>query len=148
MVLDFRSDMFDHAQKLSLAFHDTESKGILMYRINNQAAAMGQIVVALPARGAGPADDRRHGLHLGQDQPAARAARARHHSVRRLLDDLSTPTASSRASTACAGLGAINLAIVYEAMAMMRVVLAFGTQRREYTRFRKQGESSSTRPSA
>jgi ABC-type multidrug transport system fused ATPase/permease subunit len=48
MVLDFRSDMFNHAQKLSLAFHDTESKGILMYRINNQAAAMGQIVVGLP----------------------------------------------------------------------------------------------------
>ena len=39
------------------------------------------------------------------------------------------------------GLGAINLAIVYEAMAMMRVVLAFGAQRREYTRFRKQGEN-------
>ena len=49
MVLDLRSEMFDHAQKLSLAFHDTESKGILMYRINNQAAALGQIVVGLPA---------------------------------------------------------------------------------------------------
>ena len=38
------------------------------------------------------------------------------------------------------GLGAINLSIVYEAMAMIRVVLAFGTQKREYNRFRKQGE--------
>jgi len=49
MVLDFRSDMFEHAQKLSLAFHDKESTGILMYRINDQAAAMGQIVTAIPA---------------------------------------------------------------------------------------------------
>ena len=39
----------------------------------------------------------------------------------------------------------MNLAIVYEAMAMMRVVLAFGTQRREYERFRNQGEKCGRR---
>ena len=38
------------------------------------------------------------------------------------------------------GLGAMNLAIVYEAMSMMRVVMAFGRERREFRRFRKQGE--------
>ena len=48
MVLDFRSDMFQHDQRLSLAFHDKQRLGILMYRINNQAAAIGEIVVGLP----------------------------------------------------------------------------------------------------
>ena len=40
------------------------------------------------------------------------------------------------------GLEAINLAIVHEAMAMMRVVLAFGHEKREYKRFREQGEET------
>ena len=44
------------------------------------------------------------------------------------------------------GLGGMNLAIVYEAMAMIRVVLAFGTQRREYRRFRDQARTRRTSP--
>ena len=141
MVLDLRSDMFEHAQKLSLAFHDKESKGILMYRINDQAAAMGQIVVALPVLASEPADGPRHGLHHRSGStrcsPCSRSAPRRSSSTRRR----STPTASSRACTACAGLGAINLAIVYEAMAMMRVVLAFGRSGASTRRFRTQGET-------
>ena len=39
MVLDFRSDLFRHAQRLSLAFHDTKQTGQLMYQINYQASA-------------------------------------------------------------------------------------------------------------
>ena len=89
MVLDFRSDMFDHAQKLSLAFHDTESKGILMYRINNQASVDGR-------------DRGRACRPLAQSlltvigmayisiqiNPVLAAAGARYHPVRRLLDDV------------------------------------------------------------
>src|SRR5215208_2581450 len=46
MVLDLRSDMFAHAQGLSLTFHDARLTGQLMNQINNQASAMGAIVVA------------------------------------------------------------------------------------------------------
>ena len=139
MVLDFRSDMFKHAQKLSLAFHDTESKGILMYRINNQAAAMGQIVVALPA--------------VAQSLLTVIGMAYISFRINPLLALLalgttpfvvySTTYYTDRIEPRLyrvRGLGAINLAIVYEAMSMMRVVLAFGTQRREYRRFRNQGE--------
>jgi ATP-binding cassette subfamily B protein len=140
MVLDLRSDMFDHAQKLSLAFHDTESKGILMYRINNQAAAMGQIVVQLPV--------------VAQNLLTVIGMAYISFRINPLLAALalgttpfvvySTTFYTDRIEPRIyrvRGLGALNLAIVYEAMMMMRVVLAFGTQRREWTRFRKQGES-------
>ena len=142
MVLDFRSDMFQHAQRLSLAFHDTESKGILMYRINNQAAAMGQIVTALPAVAQSLLTIIGHGLHHVPHRPRCwRCSRSAVDPVHRLLDHL-LHRPHRAAPVPRAGLGAINLAIVYEAMAMMRVVLAFGRERREYRRFRKQGEKA------
>ena len=139
MVLDLRSEMFDHAQKLSLSFHDGESKGILMYRINDQAAAMGQLVTSLPL--------------LGQNLLTVIGMAYISVKINPLLALLALGTTpfvvySTMAYTdrieprlyRVRGLGAINLSIVYEAMAMIRVVLAFGTQKREYNRFRKQGE--------
>lgn len=36
MVLDLRSDLFQHAQRLSLAFHDRRRSGGLIFAINNQ----------------------------------------------------------------------------------------------------------------
>jgi ATP-binding cassette, subfamily B, bacterial len=135
-----RSEMFDHAQKLSLAFHDTESKGILMYRINNQAAAMGQIVTQLPV--------------VAQNLLTVIGMAYISVRINPLLALLalgttpfvvySTTFYTERIEPRIyrvRGLGALNLAIVYEAMMMMRVVLAFGTQRREFQRFRKQGEN-------
>jgi ATP-binding cassette, subfamily B, bacterial len=139
MVLDFRSDMFEHATKLSLAFHDNERKGILMYRINNQAAALGQIIVGLPALLLSVL------TILGMAYVTFR--------INPLLAILamgitpfiaySTTFYADRIEPRIykvRGLGALNLSIVYEAMAMMRVVMAFGRERREYNRFRKQGE--------
>ncbi|MFP5388968.1 MAG: ABC transporter transmembrane domain-containing protein, partial [Thermoleophilia bacterium] len=48
MVLDLRSDLFDHAQRLSLTFHDQRQTGALMSQINTQAASMGNIVMVIP----------------------------------------------------------------------------------------------------
>ena len=142
MVLDLRSDMLEHAQKLSLAFHDSESKGILMYRINNQAAAMGQIVVQLPVVAADL---------LTVIGMAYISFRSRIPSLAPALALGTTPFVvySTMFYTEriepriyrVRGLGAMNLAIAYEVMAMIRVVLAFGTQRREWKRFREQGEN-------
>jgi ATP-binding cassette, subfamily B, bacterial len=139
MVLDLRSEMFQHAQKLSLAFHDTESKGILMYRINQQASSMGQIVVQLPVVAqnvltilgmafiAVKIDPVLALLALGITPFIV-------YSTTYYTDRIEPRLYRVR------GLGAINLAIVYEAMSMIRVVLAFGTQGREFKRFRRQGE--------
>ena len=48
MVMDLRSDMFDHVSKLSLTFHDEKHTGMLMSLINMQASAIGAIVMAFP----------------------------------------------------------------------------------------------------
>ena len=48
MVLDLRSDLFPHCERLSLSFHDARRTGELMCRINYQAAALGTVVMALP----------------------------------------------------------------------------------------------------
>ena len=48
MILDFRSDLFEHCQKLSLTFHDARKTGELMSRINYQAASVGNVVMAFP----------------------------------------------------------------------------------------------------
>ena len=48
MILDLRSDLFAHCQRLSLTFHDARRTGELMSWINTQAAALGAIVMALP----------------------------------------------------------------------------------------------------
>ena len=48
MVMDLRSDMFDHVSKLSLTFHDEKHTGQLMSQINMQASAIGAIVMAFP----------------------------------------------------------------------------------------------------
>jgi ATP-binding cassette, subfamily B, bacterial len=48
MVLDLRSDLFNHVQRLSLTFHDQRQTGALMSQINNQAAAVGTIVMVIP----------------------------------------------------------------------------------------------------
>src|SRR5918994_6984132 len=48
MILDLRSDLFEHCERLSLTFHDARRTGELMSRINYQASALGSIVMALP----------------------------------------------------------------------------------------------------
>jgi ATP-binding cassette subfamily B protein len=46
--LDFRSDLFEHCQGLSQAYHDEKSAGDFIYRINDEARAAGSIVVGIP----------------------------------------------------------------------------------------------------
>ena len=49
MVLDFRSDLFQHALRLSMAFHDQRRSGMLIYAINSQADAAARLVMTVPA---------------------------------------------------------------------------------------------------
>ncbi|MFG0252596.1 MAG: ABC transporter transmembrane domain-containing protein, partial [Phycisphaerales bacterium JB038] len=49
MVLDLRSDLFKHAQRLPLAYHDRKKSGTLIYAINFQAnSAAGLVMAILP----------------------------------------------------------------------------------------------------
>src|SRR5207248_8879630 len=48
MTLDLRSELFQHAQRLSQTFHDETPHGALVYSINNAAEAAGSVTVAIP----------------------------------------------------------------------------------------------------
>jgi ATP-binding cassette, subfamily B, bacterial len=48
MVLDLRSQLFDHIQRLSLTFHDERRTGQLMQQVNLQASALGAVLLAFP----------------------------------------------------------------------------------------------------
>lgn len=141
IILDFRSDLFQHAQRLSFAFHDETAKGTLMFKLSNEADAAGQIVVAIPALiqavvtvvlmlvisfridpvlavislAVVPCIYCSAGFYTRRIQP-------RVYHVRNLEGQ--------------------TLSIIYEAMSMLRVVVSFGREGHEYSRFRTQGETA------
>ena len=141
MVLDCRSDLFEHAQRLSLTFHDQNRTGDFMYRINFQAAAVGSIVMTIPplvqsfitlvgmlwisyqidaqltllAMGVVPFLYYSIGYYANHVHPRVLHAR---------------------------GLEMQSLSIIQEAMSMMRVIIAFGREGHEQRRFRDQGQTA------
>ncbi|MGN6258030.1 MAG: ABC transporter ATP-binding protein [Solirubrobacterales bacterium] len=139
MVLDLRSDLFDHVQRLSLTFHDQRQTGQLMSQINNQAAAVGTIVMVIP--------------------PVAESLMT--------LVGMLVVTALIDWELALLSLVVVpllfwsfgvygkrivprlqrvqqlewrSLSIVHEAMAMLRVIVSFGREGYEHRRFKEQGQ--------
>jgi ATP-binding cassette subfamily B protein len=141
MVLDLRSDMFRHAQRLSMAYHDSKQMGKLMFQINTQAAAVGAVTVSIPPLLQSVLTLVGMFVVIEQIEPVlallsltvvpfvylsagwyTRHIEPRVYQVRKLEGD--------------------SLTIVHEAMSMLRVVVAFGRERHEYRRFRAQGEEA------
>jgi ATP-binding cassette subfamily B protein/subfamily B ATP-binding cassette protein MsbA len=141
MVLDFRSDLFQHVQRLSLTFHDRSRAGQLMYRINNQASKLGTVTMAVPPllqnlmTLAGMffiAYRIDHGLAL----LSVSVAPFLYYSVNYYMNHIETRLREVK------GMEGRSLTIVHEAMSMLRVIVAFGRESYEYRRFREQGESA------
>ena len=141
IVLELRSDMFRHVQRLSQAFHDTKRTGNLMFMINSQASAAGAITVAVP--------------------PLLRSALtligmfAIVYKIEPRLALLSLTVVPFIYSSAgfyarriqpqvvyVRNLEAQSMTIIHEAMQMLRVIVAFGRERHEYGRFRRQSEEA------
>ena len=141
MVLDLRSDMLAHAQRLSLAYHDDAEMGDLMHRINTQATALGSIMVAIPSlilsvlRVVGMGF-----IAFKIDPMLGLLALAVVPFV-----SLSTRYYTNRVEPELVrvrGMEGRNLSIVHESLAMLKVILAFGRTNHEWNRFRKQGEET------
>jgi ATP-binding cassette subfamily B protein len=141
MVLNFRSNLFDHCQKLSLTFHDERHTGMLMSLINIQAAALGAIVMAFP-----PLFESFLML-IGMLVIAL------------LLDWQVTLVSMVAIPFIYYAIGIYgtrivpriqrvqslewrSLSIVFEAMSMLRVIVAFGRERHEHYRFTTQGQTA------
>ncbi len=139
MVLDFRSDLFQHAQRLSLTYHDQRRTGGFAAQINLQAHGAGAIVVAIPpllqslvtlvgmlaiaftidakltllSLSVVPFIYYSTGYYAKQIEP-------RLIQVRQMEGE--------------------SLSIVHEAVSMLRVIIPFGREPYEHRRFREQGE--------
>src|ERR1051326_4223427 len=48
LTLDFRSHLFLHAQRMSLAFHDQRRAGMMIYMINSQGDAPSGLMMTIP----------------------------------------------------------------------------------------------------
>ena len=141
MILDFRSDMFQQAQRLSLAFHDQKRAGQMIYAINYQGHAAASVVMAA--------------------QPLTQSAITllgmliivfRMNATLALITIAVVPFlyySVGYYATHIRGhlrkvkrMEAISLSIIHEAMSMLRVIVAFGRESHEYGRFRRQGEQA------
>jgi ATP-binding cassette subfamily B protein len=141
MVLDLRSDLFKHAQRLSFTFHDRSQTGALMSQINLQAAAVGTIVMVIP-----PIAEALLTLigmlviALFIDWQIALIALVVLPFLfwsfnlygRRIVPRLQRVQKLEWDS----------LSIVNEAMAMLRVIVSFGREDHEHRRFREQGQTA------
>jgi ATP-binding cassette subfamily B protein len=141
MILNFRSDMFAHAQRLSLAFHDRQRAGGFMYRINYSSAAIGEVPMMA--------------LHLAQ----ALITLVGMFLIVFTLD----PTLAFLTVSITPGLWMAvryyarrvepkleavrekeghSLTMIQEAMSMLRVIIGFGRERHEHRRFTEQGKEA------
>ena len=141
MVLSLRSEMFKHAHRLSLVWHDKMRTGALMFQINNQASNVGAIAVAVPP--------------LLQSLVTLVGMFVVVYLIQPKLALLSLTVVPFIYYSAgyyarriqphvlrVRSLEGTSLAIVHEAMAMLRVIIAFGREPHEYRRFRGQAEEA------
>jgi ATP-binding cassette subfamily B protein len=138
IVLDFRADLFQHAQRLSLAFHDQKRSGTLIYAINGQGDAVAGMIMIVPAMAQSLLT--LFGMFwivLLIDPALAFLSLAvmplMFFSVRYYATHIQDRLMRVK------GMEGESLSIVHEAISMLRVIVAFGREPYEYRRFRDQG---------
>ncbi len=141
MVMDLRSDLFAHVQRLSFTFHDQRQTGALMSQINLQAASVGNIVMVVPPI-----------LEASLTLVGMLVIATLIDWQLALLSLLIVPflywsfgTYGSRIVPRLQKVQELewrSLSIVHEAMAMLRVIVSFGREDHEHRRFREQGQTA------
>lgn len=141
MVLDLRSDLFDHVQRLSLTFHDERQTGALMSQINIQAAAVGNIVMVIP-----PIAESM--MTLGGMLVISALVDWELALLSLIVIPLlfwSFGVYGRRIVPRIQRVQELewrSLSIVHEAMSMLRVIVSFGREDYEHKRFREQGQAA------
>ena len=141
MILDFRSDLFQHVQRLSLTFHDQRRTGDFMARINLQSGVVGSVVMTIP-----PLAQSLITL-VGMFWVASRinlqlallsltVVPFLYYSIGYYADRIQPRLQQVKS------MEGQSLSIVHEAVSMLRVIIAFGREPYEYQRFRAQGEQA------
>jgi ATP-binding cassette, subfamily B, bacterial len=135
--LDFRSHLFLHAQRMSLAFHDRRRSGMLIYMINSQGDAPAGLVMTIPTLAESAL------TLIGMFWISARldwelalvslsVVPFLYYSVGYYATHIQDKLQHVRS------LEGEGLAIIHESLSMMRVIVAFGREDHEHRRFREQ----------
>ncbi|MBA2489826.1 MAG: ABC transporter ATP-binding protein [Chloroflexi bacterium] len=138
MILRFRSQLFEHAQRLSLTFHDRQRTGDFMYRINYSSAAVGEIPMMVPQLA--QAIITLIGMFIVTyliDPTLAllsmTIAPFLWFSIRRYATHVQPRLEHVRS------MEGHSLTMIQEAMSMLRVIISFGRESYEHQRFTEQG---------
>jgi ABC-type multidrug transport system fused ATPase/permease subunit len=137
ITLDFRSHLFLHAQKMSLAFHDRRRSGMLIYLINNQGDAPSGLILTIPMLGESALTlIGMLWISYRMDWELALISLAvvpfLYYSVGYYATHI-----QSRLQQVI-GLEMESLSVIHESLSMMRVIVAFGREEHEHRRFRLQ----------
>jgi ATP-binding cassette, subfamily B, bacterial len=141
MVLDIRSDLYQHTQRLSLAYHDSRKTGRVIFAINNQGSSAAGLVMSFQ-----PLTQNlltlvgMFWIVLTIDRQLAllslAVVPALYYSVgyyaRRIVPEVRRVR----------NLEMESISIIHEAITMLRVVLAFGREKHEFKRFHEQGKEA------
>jgi ABC-type multidrug transport system fused ATPase/permease subunit len=137
IIMDFRSQLFLHSQRMSLAYHDRRRSGMLIYMINSQGDAPAGLIMTIPmlAESALTLVGMFY-ISLRMDWGLALASLAvvpfLYYSVGYYATHIQDRLQKVR------GLEGESLAVIHESLSMMRVIVAFGREEHEYRRFREQ----------
>jgi ATP-binding cassette subfamily B protein len=138
MGLDFRGDLFQHAQRLSMSYHDQRRSGMLIYMINYQCdAASGLVMAAPPLAQSALTLIGMSWIMLLIDARLALLSMAvvplLYYSVGYYIKHIQPRLLHVKS------MEGETIGIIHEALSMLRVIVAFGRESYEFRRFRDQG---------
>src|SRR5262249_47184836 len=139
IVLDFRTALFRHAERLSMSYHDRRRAGMLIYVINSQGDAVARLVMTAPQLGQSVLTlVGMFWISLRMDWQLALLSLSvvpfLYYSVGYYATHIQSRLLTVRM------MEGESLSIIHEAISMLRVIMAFGREEHELERFRKQGE--------
>jgi ATP-binding cassette subfamily B protein len=139
MELDFRSDMFQQAQRLSMSYHDQERAGSLIYVINSMAGSVtGVLTSVLPIWQNLLMLVGMFWISLRINSRLALLSLTVVPAIYYSIGYYPTPIGGRLRTVK--GMEGQTLAIIHEAISMLRVIVAFGRESHEHARLREQGQ--------
>lgn len=141
ITLDFRSELFLHAQRMSLAFHDRRRSGRLIYLINGQGDSAAGLIMTIPLMVESALTlAGMFWISWKMDGALALASLAvvpfLYYSVGYYATHIQDRLQRVKS------LESEALSVIHESLSMMRVIVAFGREEHEYRRFRDQTTSA------
>ena len=137
--LGFRSQLFEHAMRLSLAYHDRRRSGMIIYIVNSLGDAVGGMIMAVPALVEAVIMLIAMlivllNFHVGLALLSLVIMPVIVLSVRYYMTNIQSRLMNVRTMEGEA------LSIVHEAFSMMRVIVAFCREKLELNRYQSQGK--------